>query len=136
MRQGISCDLDPDKVSGVSTVVGKSLASISKWVCPRFQFIIRNHRLQRRRSRGSRQRPPLQDALCVGTGAAQVPVSLDLLGGFPCCPLCKWAAGNGSSSGLSSLLKWHQQPGQLSLPPSSVPGARTASLASRLPGGS
>lgn len=68
MRQGISCDLDPDKVSGVSTVEGKSLASISKWVCPRFQFIIRNHRPQRRRSSRSRQRPPLRDALCVGRG--------------------------------------------------------------------
>lgn len=68
VRQGISCDLNPDKVSGVSTVVGKSLASISKWVCPRFQFIIQNHRGQRRRSRGSWQRPPLPDALCVGRG--------------------------------------------------------------------
>lgn len=34
MRQGISCDLDPGKASGVSTVVGKSLASLQSGSVP------------------------------------------------------------------------------------------------------
>ena len=42
----MSRDLDPDEVSGVSMVVGKSPASISKWVCPRFRCIFQNHRMQ------------------------------------------------------------------------------------------
>lgn len=33
-RQGISCDLDPDNASGVSTVVGKSLASLQSGSVP------------------------------------------------------------------------------------------------------
>lgn len=84
-----------DKVCGVSTVVGKSLASVWKWVCPRFQFIIRNHRLQRRWSWGRRRRPPLRNPACGGGGAAQVPATLVPLGGFRCCPLCGWAGGSG-----------------------------------------
>lgn len=48
MRPRLSCDLDPDKVSVVSSGVGNSSASPEKWVCPRFQFIIRSRRVQRR----------------------------------------------------------------------------------------
>lgn len=47
-RPRLSCDLDPDKVSVVSSGVGNSSASPEKWVCPRFQFIIRSRRVQRR----------------------------------------------------------------------------------------
>lgn len=103
MRPGLSCDLDPDKVSGVWSVVGNSPASAEKWVCPRFQFIIRDRRMQRWRSRRGRHRPPRRFPTMLRKGAAgarwlprclrpRAPGSRPRLslGG---CPFCRWARG-------------------------------------------
>ena len=58
---GKSCDLDPDKMSGVSTV--------SKWDCPRFWCVSWNHRMQSVKARGDGEAtdPPQ----CSGRGPRQ-----------------------------------------------------------------
>ena len=122
-RQGVSRDLDPDKVSGVSAVVGKSLASVSRRVCPRFQFMIKDHRWQRRRCRRGQPTPPLWTRRVCPRA---------LPGSFPALPSLGAGGGGGrvSSSVLSSLLKWHQQPSRLASSLSSLqePGEQVLGL--------
>lgn len=85
-RPRLSCDLDPDKVSVVSSGVGNSSASPEKWVCPRFQFIIRSRRVQRRPI--GRGRPVPRRAREGGQAAPWLPRSLCpcALGADPGCP--------------------------------------------------
>lgn len=94
-RWGINCDLDPDKASGISPVVGESLASVQKWVCPRFRFIIRNHRTQvgkAGRDGGGHLTEflPSRERGCgEGVLAPRSRPGLSLGG----CPFCRWAGG-------------------------------------------
>lgn len=85
-------------MSVVSSGVGNSSASPEKWICPRFQFIIRSRRVQRRPI--GRGRPIPRRAREGGQAAPWLPRSPRpcapgsrpwlSLGG---CPFCPWAGG-------------------------------------------
>lgn len=131
-RWGINCDLNPDKASGILPVVGKSLASVQKRVCPRCRSLsgiterkkAKQEEMVEATSLSSRQAgkgdvaraPAAQDPASLRPGADP--------GVFGWLSFLQVGRGCLShtrvrvcSAVLSSLLKWHRQLCQLSSHP-------------------